>query len=150
MEKNDQTLGQRLCALREQCGYTQDELAEKLDVSRQTISNWENDKVKLDVSKAAEICRLYGVSMDELFLDEAVAPAGTPVNNVRKRLLFIAGFALALLLAIVSIVLFSLSGDGEASSVIYLGKSFIWGILSLCGAVLCAVFTVAIYRAGKK
>ena len=52
------TFGEKLVYLRERHGMSQEELAEKLDVSRQTISNWENDKVKIDVDKAIEICQL--------------------------------------------------------------------------------------------
>ena len=52
-DKNSETysLGERMYRLREKNGDSQDDLAEKLDVSRQTISNWENDKVKIDAYK---------------------------------------------------------------------------------------------------
>lgn len=63
--------GLKLTELRENRGLSQEELADKLQVSRQTISNWENDKVSIDVAKAAEICRLFGVGMDYLFMDVA-------------------------------------------------------------------------------
>lgn len=65
------TLGQKICALRERASLSQDELAEKLDVSRQTISNWENDKAKMDVDKAKQLCRFFDISMDELFLERS-------------------------------------------------------------------------------
>ena len=41
-------LGEKIYQLREKTGLSQEQLAEKLDVSRQTVSNWENDKVKID------------------------------------------------------------------------------------------------------
>ena len=62
------TFGEKLVNLRERRGMSQEELAEKLDVSRQTISNWENDKVKIDVDKAIEICKIFDVDLNSLFL----------------------------------------------------------------------------------
>lgn len=50
-------------------GMTQEELAEKMGVSRQTISKWELDAVYPEISKAIELCRLFSCSMDELFIE---------------------------------------------------------------------------------
>ncbi len=61
--------GNRLVELREKRNLSQEELADKLHVSRQTVSNWENDKVSIDVDKAAEICRFFGVDMNYLFME---------------------------------------------------------------------------------
>ena len=64
------SFGSKLTELRENRGLSQEELAEELQVSRQTISNWENDKVSVDVDKAVEICRFFSVDMNYLFYDE--------------------------------------------------------------------------------
>ena len=49
---------------------TQEAIAEKLDVSRQTVSKWENDECKPEIEKAIELCRLFNCSLDNLFRDE--------------------------------------------------------------------------------
>lgn len=59
-------LGDRMIALRESRGWSQDELAEKLNVSRQTVSNWENGKVRIDIVKASEVADVFGITLDEL------------------------------------------------------------------------------------
>lgn len=60
------TIGSRIQRARVQAGLTQEQAAERLKVSRQTISNWENDKTLPDVALAQEISQVYGVGLDEL------------------------------------------------------------------------------------
>lgn len=64
-EKN-QSIGTRLLTLRNESNLTQEELAEKLDVSRQSISKWELNKTLPDVEKLIQLSDMYQVSMDYL------------------------------------------------------------------------------------
>ena len=59
-------LGKRLKEYRSQSGMTQDELAERLYVTRQTISNWENDKSYPDIHSLLMLGELFNVSLDTL------------------------------------------------------------------------------------
>ena len=59
-------LGKRLKELRNQNSMNQDELAERLFVSRQTISSWENDKSYPDIHSLLMISDLFNVSLDTL------------------------------------------------------------------------------------
>lgn len=56
----------RLYELRKQHGYSQDELAEMLNVSRQAVSKWERSESSPDTDNLIALARLYGVSLDEL------------------------------------------------------------------------------------
>ena len=49
---------------------TQEALAEKLNVSRQTVSKWEMDAANPEMDKALEICRIFNCSLDNLFREE--------------------------------------------------------------------------------
>ena len=49
---------------------TQEALAEKLNVSRQTISKWEMDSANPEMDKALEICKIFNCSLDNLFREE--------------------------------------------------------------------------------
>ncbi len=49
---------------------TQEALAEKLNVSRQTISKWEMDAANPEMEEALEICKIFNCSLDNLFRDE--------------------------------------------------------------------------------
>ena len=59
-------LGKRLKEYRNQSGMTQDELAERLYVTRQTISSWENDKSYPDIHSLLMLGELFNVSLDTL------------------------------------------------------------------------------------
>lgn len=49
---------------------TQEDLAEKLNVSRQTISKWEMDSAFPEIEKAIELCKIFNCSLDNLFREE--------------------------------------------------------------------------------
>ena len=49
---------------------TQEALAEKLNVSRQTISKWEMDAAQPDMDKAIELCKIFSCTLDNLFREE--------------------------------------------------------------------------------
>ncbi len=51
-------------------GMTQEALAERLNVSRQTISKWEMDASTPEMDKALELCKVFNCSLDQLFRDE--------------------------------------------------------------------------------
>lgn len=57
---------ERIYELRKEGGFTQEEIAAELNVSRQTVSNWETGTAQPTIDKAIELANLYGVSMDEL------------------------------------------------------------------------------------
>lgn len=62
----EQTFGQRLQTLRAAAGFSQEQLAERLDVARQTISKWELGASTPELSKLVELSELFGVSLDQL------------------------------------------------------------------------------------
>ncbi len=61
------SIGRNIYALRQEKGYTQLTLAEKLGVSVQAVSKWENDVCAPDVSLFPGLAELFGVSIDRLF-----------------------------------------------------------------------------------
>lgn len=60
------SLGERLLELRKSKHLSQEEVADKLNVSRQTISKWETDSSTPDFDKIIPICELFEISTDEL------------------------------------------------------------------------------------
>ncbi|MDE5939249.1 MAG: helix-turn-helix domain-containing protein [Lachnospiraceae bacterium] len=64
------TLGQKLKVLLKDNGMTQEDLAERLDVSRQAVGKWVNDKGIPEVGKLVQISNLFGVSTDYLLKEE--------------------------------------------------------------------------------
>ena len=65
------SLGKNLQYLRRlRKNMTQEDLAEKLSVSRQTVSKWEMDSALPEMEKAIELCRIFNCSLDNLFREE--------------------------------------------------------------------------------
>ena len=60
------TLGEKLSSLRKKQGWSQEELAEKLNVSRQSVSKWESDLSVPDIDKIIKLSEIYAVSTDYL------------------------------------------------------------------------------------
>lgn len=63
-------LGDKLMEVRKKHGYSQQEIADMLSVSRQTISNWESGQGAPALDKACELARIYKISLDELVGNE--------------------------------------------------------------------------------
>ena len=59
-------LGNNLFEARKKAGLTQDKVAEKLGVTRQTISKWETNETTPDIYQAKKLAKLYNLSLDEL------------------------------------------------------------------------------------
>ncbi len=78
------TIGEKITHLRTAAGISQEILADKLSVSRQSVSKWEMDQAQPQIDKILQICELFNVSADELLYDKITinrAPAGAPVKN---------------------------------------------------------------------
>lgn len=60
-------IGTKIKKLRRKYGYTQEELAERLNVTSQTISKWENQISMPDISLLPQIAEVFGVTIDDLF-----------------------------------------------------------------------------------
>jgi len=63
-------LAETIVQLRKQAGWSQEELADKLGVSRQAISKWESAQSVPDLNRILEMSRLFGVSTDILLKDD--------------------------------------------------------------------------------
>lgn len=63
-------LSDKIITLRNQKGYSQEELAEFLDVSRQSISKWETGVTTPEIDKLMQLCDIFGISLDVLLRDE--------------------------------------------------------------------------------
>lgn len=78
-------IGKKLKNARIEAGLTQEKAAEKIDVSRQTISNWENEKSYPDIISVIALSDLYSVSLDELLKgDQKMAKHLEESTNVVK------------------------------------------------------------------
>lgn len=68
----DSMLSENLKKARKISGYSQDEVATRLKITRQSISKWENGHAYPDVISLKLLCDLYNISMDEIVKDDEV------------------------------------------------------------------------------
>ncbi|MBR2442383.1 MAG: trypsin-like peptidase domain-containing protein, partial [Clostridia bacterium] len=81
-------LGNRIKQFREKQGFTQKELAERLGVSAQAISKWENGVNQPDISTLRTLCDIFGIGIDELLEDKVLRETQTTdkkAPNSRKQ-----------------------------------------------------------------
>lgn len=96
-------IGKKLKDARMRSGFTQESVAEKVNVSRQTISNWENEKSYPDIISVIELSNLYSISLDELLKgDEKMMEHLEESTNVVKSTQKLIG---AILLNIITVIL---------------------------------------------
>lgn len=101
--KQNMEIGKKLKDARMRSGFTQESVAEKVNVSRQTISNWENEKSYPDIISVIELSNLYSISLDELLKgDEKMMEHLEESTNVVKSTRKLIG---AILLNIITVIL---------------------------------------------
>ena len=66
-------MAERFSQLRKKAGFSQEELAAKLGISRQAVSKWERAESSPDTDNLIALSRLYGISLDELLLGDKQA-----------------------------------------------------------------------------
>lgn len=84
------TIGQKIYQLRMMKNISQEQLAEKLGVSRQSISKWEMDQALPQIDKVLQLCNIFSISTDEL-LQEKINIKGI-INNSKNKYFGTDGF----------------------------------------------------------
>jgi len=108
-------IGNKILELRKKSNLSQEELAGKLGVARQTISKWELGETSPDLKQAKELSKIFNVSLDELTNNNIKNIIEEKVSNTEKlaglimKILKILGilFIVILIIDIISLILFS-------------------------------------------
>ena len=78
----NETFGQRLARLRKEKGFTQEDIADKINISPQAVSKWENDISSPDIQTLIKLSDIFEVSLDDLLGKEK---KGVEVVSPEKR-----------------------------------------------------------------
>ena len=126
------SLGERIVQYRREKRMSQGDLAQALDVSRQSVSKWENDASVPELDKLVKMSRLFGITLDELVSGEAPAspmppqePSVQPQSRFSRRKVF--GIAFWCFYAL---IVLALALGGEGLSGMLLGLPFL-----ICGTM---------------
>ena len=104
------SLGERLYELRKKKGLSQEEVAERLNVTRQSVSKWETDESKPDFDKIVPICELFEINSEELLTGkkEEITENGAATKEnkqlKKKRATFISVSILLYFIAVIWII----------------------------------------------
>lgn len=77
-------LGKKILELRKKEVFSQEQLAEKMNVTRQTISKWELNETTPDIKQAKELSKIFRVSLDELTNNDISDLVIEKVSNTEK------------------------------------------------------------------
>ena len=130
-------LGEKIISERKKCKLSQEDLAEKLGITRQTISNWELNETSPDLKQTSKLCDIFNISLDELTgkenailtkLDKTESNSKLIIKLV-KTVGITLGTLIFILLCIVSIYIYSTNyytaeptATGEGRFCYYNGK----------------------------
>ena len=96
-------IGKKIMELRKTSGLSQEELAEKIGVARQTISKWELGETSPDLKQAKELSKIFNVSLDELTDNDIKNILVEKTSNTEK----LAGLILKLIKIMVGFIILS-------------------------------------------
>lgn len=98
-------LGEKLKEARAKAGLKQEELAQTIGVSRQTVSNWENNRSYPDIASVMKLSNLYGLSLDELLKEDKKVQEHFENKAEKKKRFWQLALEYALVAEIVGILL---------------------------------------------
>lgn len=134
-------IGSKLKNARNEASFTQEEIAEKLGVSRQTISNWENSKSYPDIISLIKLSDVYSISLDALLkedenmikhLDETtnIVKSKNRLRKILPILIYVSIWTLC--------ILFFWISNGNTDAAVYSIFVF-WGILPITSFIISII-----------
>ena len=138
-------LPDKIIRLRKENGWSQEELAEKLDVSRQAISRWENGTALPDAKNVLQISKLFHVTTDYLLNDDYESDRDIPVVKTATQEtedLFLRKKRLHLIAAICFTVSWFCALMGVLNSINDIQFALFIFMLSLCACNAVAQFVL--------
>ena len=134
-------LADKITALRKKAGWSQEELAEQLGVTRQSVSKWEGAQSVPDMDKVVQMSRLFGVTTGFLLKDELSEEEDYTRENKAKSPVIgaVSGIYWLLVTAVYLLYTFGPMGNGQPKY-----SWFIWAVAGvLFGAVMLVVKLIA-------
>ena len=140
------TLGERLFEYRNSINMSQEKLAEKIGVTRQTISKWETNQSTPDFDKIVPLCEVFGISTDELIKGEKRADEKEfkqIQNNYSEKRNKMKAIILSISIFLYCIATFSLPYMTEVLKYEDAHAVMIWATLCTIATVIIVYFFIA-------
>ncbi len=140
------SLGERLTKLRKERGLSQEEVADKLNVTRQTVSKWETDQSTPDFDKIVPICNLYNIKSEELLTGKVVEKETYDQLEDEKKEKRVGGLVVSIFLYFIAVVWIMISVAALKFNPVVSAGIFI-GIIGLATCIL--IYTSLMYKKKK-
>lgn len=125
-------LGERIYQYRTAQNMSQGDLAEALDVSRQSVSKWETDSAVPELDKLVKLCGLFGVSLDELVRGvEPEQQAADPLPALMQDRKRYVRLTVGILLLAMSVMVYLWQGGGTGFSLAMAALPAVCGVILL-------------------
>lgn len=86
------TIGEKIAKLRTSLNISQEHLAEKISVSRQSVSKWEMDQALPQIDKVLQICEIFNITTDELLQDKVKITGALKFGDIKNKYFGTDGF----------------------------------------------------------
>ena len=162
-------LADKIIEERKRIGLSQEELAEKLNVSRQSVSKWEGAQSIPDINRIIMLAEIFGVTTDYLLKDDAVRDEGEPVKEsaehprnartlsleeanqfIRIREKYAPQIAFGVMLCIWSPIAIILLGGLQEDKIINISENAVGGLGTIFLILMIAVAVALFIRSGSK
>ncbi len=100
-------IGNKIFELRKKNNFSQEQLAEKMEITRQTISKWELGETSPDLKQAKELSKIFNISLDELVNNDISNIVITKLNNTENAVRKTTRTIKILVITIYLLILFS-------------------------------------------
>ena len=150
------TLGEKIYVLRTRAGFSQETLAEKVGVSRQSVSKWETSVAIPDTEYVIKMSKIFCVSSDSLLLDKnlpEIEPeralkyvdptAEKTLNN--RRTLSVVGFVFSIVACVIGFVLCSIATRKEKKLFGACTHLTVAGLSISCALIFAVTIVLLIY-----
>ena len=162
-------LADKIIEERKRIGLSQEELAEKLNVSRQSVSKWEGAQSIPDINRIIMLAEIFGVTTDYLLKDDAVRDAGDSVKEsaehprnarklsleeanqfIRTREKYAPKIAFGVMLCIWSPIAIILLGGLQEDKIINISENAVGGLGTIFLILMIAAAVALFIRSGSK
>lgn len=127
-------VGKNIKNMRKKLDITQEELAEKINVTRQAVSNWENGKTEPDIETLTRIAQIFDISIDEL-----VDGIPSDISILRGKKMYL---KLGVIFISLSAVLYIISAVVKESVNIYTSTTYDMQFYVLLGFIIIPVYKI--------
>lgn len=125
-------ISQRIKIERQTAEWTQEQLADKIFVSKRTISNWETGKTVPDIESVLRLAKVFHVSLDDLLLENSVVVKEIKRKEEIANLSWVYFIGPVLTGIILMVMMYSLSAVSNTGAIAFIAAALLSNFFTMC------------------